>query len=218
MAWAVYAEQLEGDRWEVSFHAEIDEEWWSRAPRLGDMGPWPSSFAFDTLAHVIPQEGTREVSEHTIEGHDAVFDMTVRKFKHDVDFKRTADLMVTDVPFTGQFEYMTCNDEMCLPPATIYYSCNPDSGTFLLSTVPFDLSAYSVVTCADGTYKLESVDLDKPVVPTNRTDHKSSSLWMLFFLGFIGGLVALLTPCVFPMIPLTVSFFTKGSEDKADEA
>ena len=215
VAWAVYAEPLEGDQWQVSFHAEIDEGWSVYSTEnFGDMGPWPSSFSFDTLAHVIPQEGTQEVSEHTIEGHDAVFDMTVRKFKHDVDFKRTVDLMVTDIPFTGQFEYMTCNDEMCLPPATIYFSCNPDSSTFLLSTVPFDLSAYSVVTCADGTYKLESVDLDKPVVPTGRTDHKSSSLWMLFFLGFVGGLLALLTPCVFPMIPLTVSFFTKGSEDR----
>ncbi|MBK8500515.1 MAG: thioredoxin family protein [Flavobacteriales bacterium] len=109
---------------------------------------------------------------------------------------------------------MTCNDETCLPPAKVFYQLNADSGTFRLSLVPFDLSKYKVVSCADGRYKLANVDLERPVVPGGREDHKNSSLLMLFALGFIGGLLALLTPCVFPMIPLTVSFFTKGSEDR----
>src|SRR5690606_34163370 len=103
--------------------------------------------------------------------------------------------------------------EQCLF-ATLYFRCNADSGTFALSPVPFDLSGYAVVGCADGVYKLPNVDLGAPVIPGGGAEGHGGSLWTLFLLGFVGGLLALLTPCVFPMVPLTVSFFTKGSEDR----
>ncbi len=216
VAWAVSAVQQEGDSWKVTFHAEIDEGWSVYSTQnFGDMGPWPSSFPFDSLGHVRPEEGTEEVSAHTVQGHDPVFDMEVKKFKHDVDFVRTIHLAASEVPFSGTIEYMTCNDEMCLPPATIFWECNADSGSFKLSTAPFDQSAYKVVGCDDGVYKLAGVDLEKPVVAGPKVREKDSTLLTIFFLGFIGGLLALLTPCVFPMIPLTVSFFTKSSDDRA---
>lgn len=216
VAWAVSAVQQEGSTWKVRFHAEIDEGWSVYSTEnFGDMGPWPSSFPFDSLGHVRPQEGTEEVSAHTVQGHDPVFDMEVKKFKHDVDFVRTIELAASEVPFSGTIEYMTCNDEMCLPPATLFWECNADSGTFKLSTTPFDPSAYKVLGCDDGVYKLAGVDLEKPVVPGPKLREKDSTLLTIFFLGFIGGLLALLTPCVFPMIPLTVSFFTKSSDDRS---
>lgn len=216
VAWAVKAEPLGGDQWSVTFHAEIDEGWSVYSTQsFGDLGPWPSSFPFDSLGHVQVADGTEEVSDHTIDGHDAVFDMHVKKFKHNVDFKRKATLAASEIPFSGTIEYMTCNDEMCLPPTTLFWQCNADSGTFKLSSTPFDPSAYNVIGCADGVYKLAGVDLEKPVVPGPKVREKDSTLFTIFFLGFIGGLLALLTPCVFPMIPLTVSFFTKGSEDRA---
>ncbi|HMC96423.1 MAG TPA: cytochrome c biogenesis protein CcdA, partial [Flavobacteriales bacterium] len=215
VAWSVSAVPANEGGWNVLFHAEIDEGWSVYSTEnFGDMGPWPSSFQFDTLAHVVPKEGVEEISEHTIEGQDPVFDMVVRKFKHNVDFKRRIELLAAELPISGYFEYETCNDAMCMPPATVFYQCNADSGTFKLSSVPFDLSAYTVLGCADGVYKLPNVDLENPVIHGTQASHKNSSLWTLFFLGFIGGLLALLTPCVFPMIPLTVSFFTKGSEDR----
>ena len=216
VAWAVKADLREGDSWVVTFHAEIDEGWSVYSTQsFGDMGPWPSSFPFDSLGHVVAADGTEEVSSHTVQGMDAVFGMEVKKFKHSVDFKRDIRLAAPEIPFSGTIEYMTCNDEMCLPPATIFWQCHADSGTFKLSTTPFDPSAFKVVGCADGVYKLAGVDLEKPVVPGPRLREKDSTLLTIFFLGFIGGLLALLTPCVFPMIPLTVSFFTKGSEDRA---
>ena len=216
VAWSVsVVPAAEEGSWDVLFHADIDEGWSVYSTEnFGDLGPWPSSFHFDSLAHILPKEGVEEISENTVQGHDPVFDMEVRKFKHNVDFKRSIKLLASELPVSGKFEYMTCNDAMCLPPATVFYQCNVDSGTFRLSTVPFDLSGYAIVGCADGVYKLPNVDLGSPVIPGEREDHKNSSLWTLFFLGFIGGLLALLTPCVFPMIPLTVSFFTKGSEDR----
>ncbi|MBL7957338.1 MAG: hypothetical protein JNM49_05195, partial [Flavobacteriales bacterium] len=166
VAWAVKADLREDDSWVVTFHAEIDEGWSVYSTQsFGDMGPWPSSFPFDSLGHVVAADGTEEVSSHTVQGMDAVFGMEVKKFKHSVDFKRGIRLAAPEIPFSGTIEYMTCNDEMCLPPATIFWQCHADSGTFKLSTTPFDPSAFKVVGCADGVYKLAGVDLEKPVVP-----------------------------------------------------
>ena len=214
VAWCVRAENTGGTAYDVVFHAVIDEGWSVYSvENFGDAGPLPSRFEFDTLGHVVIKPGVEEKSEHTVQGHDAVFDMEVKKFKHDVDFVRHFETSGGEFPVTGQFEYMTCNNEMCLPPALVFWRVVPDSGTFQLSPVPFDLSGIPVKSCADGTYKMKSVDLERPVVPGPKQDD-ASGLLVIFFLGFVGGLVALLTPCVFPMIPLTVSFFTKGSKDK----
>ncbi|MEO8068150.1 MAG: cytochrome c biogenesis protein CcdA [Flavobacteriales bacterium] len=215
VAWSVRAVNTDGPNYDLVFHATIDEGWWAYSVEdFGEMGPLPSLFEFDTLGHITIKPGIEEKSEHTLQGYDAIFDMEVKKFKHDVDFVRHFSTSGGEFPVTGHFVYSTCNDEMCLPPATVFWRVVPDSGTFQLSTVPFDLSGIAVKTCADGMYKLPGVDLASAVSPGEKQDPQSSSLLVIFFLGFIGGLVALLTPCVFPMIPLTVSFFTKGSTDK----
>lgn len=62
--------------------------------------------------------------------------------------------------------------------------------------------------------KLASVDLDNPVGDCGKQEERARSLWGIFLLGFVGGLVALLTPCVFPMIPFTISYFTRSSSDR----
>jgi len=215
VAWCVNAVNTGDNAYDMIFHAVIDDGWsLYSVENFGEMGPFPSRFEFDTLGHISIKPGVEEKSAHTIQGFDALFGMEVKKFKHDVDFVRQFSTSAPEIPVTGQFEYTTCNDEMCLPPALIFWRVVPDSGTFQLSLVPFDLSGIAAKTCADGTYKLASVDLDSPVVPGEKERSNNGSLLVIFFLGFIGGLVALLTPCVFPMIPLTVSFFTKGSTDK----
>ena len=69
-----------------------------------------------------------------------------------------------------------------------------------------------------SVYPINNIELDKPIAQcTNNSDtqvKKDKGIWNIFFLGFLGGLIALLTPCVFPLIPLTVSFFTKSSTNR----
>jgi thiol:disulfide interchange protein DsbD len=111
--------------------------------------------------------------------------------------------------------YMVCNDEMCLPPTGVDFVIDLASGKGGVKTL---------VTEGNNTvneeFILPGVDLDNPYSECStdeeqETDqNESSSLLKIFLLGFGGGLVALFTPCVFPMIPLTVSFFTKGSGDR----
>jgi thiol:disulfide interchange protein len=219
--WTIATKDLGAGQWEVVFSATIQEGWSVYSQQnYGDMGPWPTSIVVDSLPGVERLGAAEETGSKVIDGHDVVFDMPVKKFKGSATF--TQGIRVSDpaTPITGHFEYMTCDDEMCLPPATVYYILGLGSGTYELGDVSFDPNDpkfAGIATRSDAAeLKLAGVDLENPVVRDEgkRTEEKNSLLW-IFMLGFIGGLVALLTPCVFPMIPLTVSFFTKSSTDRA---
>lgn len=217
--WTVTSDQV-GEAWDLVFKAEIEHGWSVYSQNnYGDMGPWPTSVKVDSLPGFTVEGTPVETGEKVIEGMDAVFGMEVKKFKGWATF--TQRLMAKDpsVPITGFFEYMTCNDEMCLPPTKVYFITGLGSGQFELGSIPFNADdpkfANLKVRSGASELKLTNVDLNSPVIKGGEvTIAETKSLWSIFLLGFIGGLVALLTPCVFPMIPLTVSFFTKGSEDK----
>ena len=219
--WTIATKDLGAGQWEVVFSATIQEGWSVYSQQnYGDMGPWPTSIVVDSLPGVERLGAAEETGSKVIDGHDVVFDMPVKKFKGSATFTQRIRVSDPATPITGHFEYMTCDDEMCLPPATVYYILGLGSGTYELGDVSFDPNDpkfAGIATRSDAAeLKLAGVDLENPVVRDEgkRTEEKNSLLW-IFMLGFIGGLVALLTPCVFPMIPLTVSFFTKSSTDRA---
>ncbi len=221
VTWTISSTAVGDGVFEVRFQAAIQEGWSVYSQQnYGDMGPWPTTIAVDSLPGVEHLGSVEETGAKVIDGHDPVFDMPVKKFKGSATF--TQRLRVNDpaTPITGRFEYMTCDDEMCLPPATVYFILGVGTGTYELGDVSFDPNDPKFAGIATRTdaaeLKIATVDLENPVVRDEgrRTEEKNSLLW-IFMLGFIGGLVALLTPCVFPMIPLTVSFFTKSSTDRA---
>ncbi|MFN9324414.1 MAG: hypothetical protein ACK6A5_03385, partial [Flavobacteriales bacterium] len=218
--WTITTADAGNGQWDVVFHAVIEEGWSvSSQETFGDMGPWPTSIRVDSVAGVTVLGQASETGKKVIDGHDPVFDMTVKKFKGGATFTQRISVVDPATPITGFFEYMTCDDEMCLPPATVYFILGLASGTYELGDVSFDPNDpkfAGIATKSDASeLKLAGVDLENPVVRDEgkRTEDRNSLLW-IFMLGFVGGLVALLTPCVFPMIPLTVSFFTKSSTDR----
>ena len=130
----------------------------------------------------------------------------------------------------AEFTYQTCNDKVCLAPETLEFEKKIE-GTIATTTetsTEETLTKDSTKTTENASLtttlkeeqhegiKVNSLDFKNPLTDcgTKTTENRESNLW-IFILGFIGGLIALLTPCVFPMIPLTVSFFTKGQKDKA---
>jgi thiol:disulfide interchange protein DsbD len=219
--WSLAVKELDGGRWEVAFTAAIEHGWSIYSQNnYGDMGPWPTSIHVDSTAGAMAEGKAVETGAKVIEGMDAVFGMEVKKFKESATFKQLIRASDAEKPVTGFFEYMTCNDEMCLPPTTVYFIIGLASGSYELGDVSFDPNDPKFAGLATRTdaaeLRMPNVDLENPVVPdTGARKEKESSLLWIFVLGFIGGLVALLTPCVFPMIPLTVSFFTKSSQDRA---
>ena len=146
--------------------------------------------------------------------------------------------------FVGAIRYMACNDEQCLPPANWEFTVQPKelgklgdaAATKLTQETPAtteatatslgEPSADSVASvdtlsvAPQDTAALASSDLWAPVIPELKAygdkalNQAEGSLWMLLIGGFLGGLVALVTPCVWPMIPMTVSFFLKRSSDR----
>ena len=146
--------------------------------------------------------------------------------------------------FVGAIRYMACNDEQCLPPANWEFTVQPKelgklgdaAATKLTDETPAttdatatslgEPSADSVASvdtlsvAPQDTAALASSDLWAPVIPELKAygdkalNQAEGSLWMLLVGGFLGGLVALVTPCVWPMIPMTVSFFLKRSSDR----
>lgn len=205
--------------YEVTVNALIDEGWAVYSQEnYGDMGPWPTSMVVDQKEGINLEGKPAETGSKVIDGHDMVFDMQVKKFKGSASFTQRIQVTDPDQPVTGLFEYMTCNDETCLPPSTNYFIIGLESGQFEFSTLPLDPNdkrfADLAVVSDPNKLKLANVDLTAPVISSGdgTTDKSGNTLWTIFFLGFVGGLLALLTPCVFPMIPLTVSYFTKGSQ------
>ena len=209
-----------GEGWDLTFNVAIEHGWYVYSTiNYGDMGPWPTSVKVDSV-HGLVLNGTLEESgPKVVEGLDEMFGLHVKKFKEQVVFTQRLAVSDPSAGITGTFEYMTCNDAMCLPPKTVYFIHFVENGAFELGSVPFNPNDARFVglktRSGSAELKLASVDLEAPVIRgTEAVVKGSNTLWKIFLLGFLGGLVALLTPCVFPMIPLTVSFFTKGSEDK----
>ena len=132
-----------------------------------------------------------------------------------------ADIKVGDEEFVeGEVYYMTCDNEKCLPPEAVIFKFDAKTGE--LVTEEPDETSQDVGTVENlKSLKIETIELDHPTNDCGDEGHSSTNdqegkgYLGIFFLGFLGGLVALLTPCVFPMIPLTVSFFTKGSENRS---
>ncbi len=215
----VKAEQIDGSTYDITVVAAIEEGWAVYSQQnFGDMGPWPTSMVIDAKEGTTLEGTPAETGSKVIDGHDVVFDMHVKKFKGSASFTQRVKLSDPSTPITGMFEYMTCNDETCLPPSTNYFIIDAESGQFEFSSLPLDPNddrfAGMTVVKDPKKLKLPNIDLAAPIISSGEgtTLKPENSLWKIFFLGFIGGLLALLTPCVFPMIPLTVSYFTKGSE------
>ncbi|HRH36898.1 MAG TPA: protein-disulfide reductase DsbD family protein, partial [Flavobacteriales bacterium] len=206
VTWAAKAEKVGGDRWKIRFTATVKDGWAIYSQESFGDGPVPTSITLDTTSAGKLVGRAAEESTHRSEAMDEMFGIVVRKYKHDVTFVQEVDAATGTV--AGVINYMSCNDKECIFPEPVAFKLDPATGSVTIGNA-------TAAAGGECKYKIATVDLNAPVVKgTEEKKEKSSLLW-IFFLGFGGGLVALLTPCVFPMIPLTVSFFTKGSDDRA---
>ena len=218
--WNFSKQQISESSYELVFTADIDPGWaiYSNDLLNGEVDcdveicPIPVSFEFNkTDSNVISLTGgIIEIDENKSSSQDPIFLMKVTKFIKKATFKQSVEIKKKDAYISGFLTYMTCDDTKCLPPTDVDFSfnfgsikqeSNNDQAIEDLEVNMLDLYGFSPDQIN------ESFDLCN----TNsvNTIKSNSSLINIFFLGLIGGLLALLTPCVFPMIPLTVSFFTK---------
>lgn len=202
--WSFDKKDLGNGEYLLSFKATIDDGWYIYSQDLADGGPLPTEFYFEPNGNVsFSHPKPKEVSDHKKEGYDNFFEMDVIKFAKEVTFQQQIKSADPTTEISGHVRFMTCDAERCLPPQNVEFLFNEGG---VVSPV-VDSGGIDMGT-GNNTNSGESLEVYNP------NEGKSQSYWSIFIWGFLGGLLALLTPCVFPMIPLTVSFFTKSSKDK----
>ena len=195
--WKFSQEKAGNDEVDLVFTAHIEDKWHLYSQDLPEGGPIATSFFFDDSDHFLRVGEVTEVSEAEVK-YDPSFDMELRMFSHEAVFKQRIRILSADkFDISGSIEYMCCDDERCLPPT---------DEAFIFSMAGENADA---IQAAEITLDSQTTGIDM-----QETDGSSRSMWVFFVIAFVAGLAAILTPCVFPMIPMTVSFFMQGSEQR----
>jgi thiol:disulfide interchange protein DsbD len=209
---------------EIIFNATIDNGWHVYSTELEEGGPISASFNIDQI------QGAETIGKLTPVGNeinemDPIFGMKVRYFKDKATFIQKIKITDKNYSIKGYLEYGACNDENCLPPTSVDFSFNGTS----TSPATASESKEDITNNADSSSEIsmtplkiassEKTDYWKPVINELNSfgEHagEESMSWIYIFLtGLAGGLLALFTPCVWPIIPMTVSFFLKRTKDK----
>ena len=212
---------------EIVFTASIEQGWHVYSTDLGDGGPISATFNTDKLTGAQLDGKLRPVGKE-IASFDKLFEMDVRYFEHTAQFVQKLKLTGGDYQVTGYLEYGACNDENCLPPTQVEFSFSgkaEGTSASVQTETPAEqadtATAPAVIGSADGptSVVVSDNDLWSPVInelnALGETTSQEDMSWLYIFItGFVGGLLALFTPCVWPIIPMTVSFFLKRSKDK----
>ena len=229
---------LAADEAEVVFTAAIDKGWHVYSTDLGDGGPISATFNVEKIfgAEVV---GKLKPVGKEISTFDKLFEMKVRYFENTAQFVQKLKLTGGAYQIEGYLEYGACNDENCLPPTQVpfKFSGKAEGAAKAAAAAAAETKAeeqpakqetvsgtapVAAIGGADGPTEIkvaDKVDLWKPVISElnslGETTSQEDMSWIYIFItGFAGGLLALFTPCVWPIIPMTVSFFLKRSKDK----
>jgi thiol:disulfide interchange protein DsbD len=201
--WEFSQEDIGGGEYELVFKASIEDGWYLYSQFVEDDGPLPTTFTFFE-SNSYELIGTTQEGEPKQE-YDPNFDMVLSYFTNEAVFSQKVKAVSTDSKVDGELMFMVCDATQCLPPEYVDFS-------FTLGA-PSEQVETNGVDDAESTSSLNLVASDSQEPAEKKSNKKG--MWSIFFIAFLSGFAALLTPCVFPMIPMTVSYFTKQSENKA---
>ena len=225
---SVSQKQVSPTELEVIFKGKIDKGWHVYSTGLPAGGPVSATLTTEKA------EGVKPVGKLTYRGkelkeYDKLFEMTLRYFVNSVTFVQKYKITGKTYKVKGFLEFGACNDENCMPPTQVEFSYSgngpADAPEATEETAEAAVPADSAATAAAETlfsYSAAAVaggDLWKPAIKElqafNGEENTGDRSWLyIFLMGFVGGFIALFTPCVWPIIPMTVSFFLKRAKDK----
>lgn len=199
--WDTDIEKLSDTEYNLVFTAKIDDHWHLYSQHLPESGALPTVFTFENAGTGYAVSGAT-VESKPITEYDRVFETDLSYFENNARFSQKIEVLEDDLSsIHATVEFQACNDESCIF----------DSKEFR-----FVIDKNTALPEKDGdvaaTEKTPSADDDKNFVDTGSAN---KGMLTIFFIAFLSGFAALLTPCVFPMIPMTVSFFTKQSKNRA---
>lgn len=214
--WSASIEETAKEEKTLVLTAKIEPGWHMYDRNLPEGGPNSTEFLFNTLRGA-ERIGDFEADRAPEESYDQQFQMKLRWFQTKVVFRQK--LHVTDADnfaLVVETRAQACNDETCLAPSGETFSfgaemvAEADTTAAALTFPPLDETETDIAKIYEPVTDVLQAYGDVSMRQAN------SSLWMIFLFGFLGGLIALLTPCVWPMIPMTVSFFLKRTKKRRE--
>ena len=214
--WSASIEETAKEEKTLVLTAKIEPGWHMYDRNLPEGGPNSTEFLFNTLRGA-ERIGDFEADRAPEESYDQQFQMKLRWFQTKVVFRQK--LHVTDADnfaLVVETRAQACNDETCLAPSGETFSfgaetvAEADTTAAALTFTPLDETGTDIAKIYEPVTDVLQAYGDVSMRQAN------SSLWMIFLFGFLGGLIALLTPCVWPMIPMTVSFFLKRTKKRRE--
>ena len=223
---------LQGDEAEIVFSASVDNGWHVYSTDMGDDGPTSASFQAVKLDGV-ETVGKLQPRGEVIKQFDKMFDMELRFFEHKACFVQKVRFTQPTYAIECYLEYGACTDEMCLPPTQVEFKTEGKSPVtkgapkeakpvaqkavepaVKEAVAVADTAVFVDKTSADASQK---VDLWAPVIDQLNTLAEGNNLsnhspFYILLMGIVGGLLAVLMPCIWPIIPMTVSFFLKRAK------
>jgi thiol:disulfide interchange protein DsbD len=191
VTWNFSYEKKGNDQYEIILTATIEEGSHIYAMSVPEGGPIPTSFSFDTPEGYKLEGNTFEVVP-PVEKMDEAFGFKIKTFSDKAEFRQKITSANPSFTVTGTLNYMACNNVTCSPPRDVEFSLNISTGT--------------VTTTSEEGGMISSVEV---------TRETGSGLLKFLLISLLAGFAGVLTPCVFPMIPMTVAFFSHGSENKS---
>lgn len=224
---------------DIVFNGTAQSGWHIYSTDIADGGPTRATFGIDKIKGAKLKGGLKAGAGVKTK-QDPIFDMPVSYFEGHATFTQRIELLDKDYMVEGYLQYGACNDENCLPPTSVNAKLNGTDGPEATTQIKAEANATSEanVLPTDTTSEIVSSDtilaaqsvqtmdstsvkaLWTPVIKelndfgNGSNDITGKAWYYIFFMGFLGGLVALFTPCVWPIIPMTVSFFLKRSSNR----
>lgn len=221
-----------GENIELIFTVKIDNNWYLYSSQFDcEDGPIKTSFTF------VPDKSYQLVGDivpiNPIDKHDKIFECDVKIFKGSAEFRQKVKVLSAPLKISGTYEYQVCTE--------LTGQCVPGEGEFSFDNIKVEAGSakesktstepvkdnkqepvFQLVTNDSATQETKNLQetassIQGPILdPSLKQVQDSTSLWSFFLIAFLAGLTALITPCVFPMIPMTVSFFTgRGTKVQA---
>lgn len=223
---------LKTDEYEAVLTATIEDGWHIYSKDLLPDSGIPTEFKISSKDGIQLLGKVLEIGKKHDEFSEA-FGAQIVYYSDKVVFKQKFKPKDLSKPasITAEVTYQTCNDRVCLAPNTLEFEKQiaatavtqiekiqekKDTSSIAVSKTKTEITTVLQQNENHKKLKINSLNFENPLTDCGTIRQKQNKdSWLVFVLGFLGGMIALLTPCVFPMIPLTVSFFTKGSKDKA---
>lgn len=209
--WSASVENKTDQSTTIILKATIDQSWHLYSQFIQEGGPIPTGFEFLNQKENYSLIG--ETSEEKgVEKFDAIFEMNIKYFENEAVFKQQIKLLNPSLnTIEAEVTFMVCDDTKCLSPETVSVPVS------LTGETTFQKEEKEIKSVFQTSFPVETkknTTTEKPV-QTGKNPLNNQGLWAVFLIAFLSGFAALLTPCVFPMIPLTVSYFTKRGSTRS---